>query len=121
MRVLAILMFLCVSALAHDRNNPEQDEWYQSLTQPDNPNSLCCGINDSYWCDTIHVREGKTFCIITDDRPDAPLGRDHVDIGTEIFIPDNKLTWKDGNPTGHAIVFMSKTHYVFCFVQAGGY
>ena len=88
--------------------------------QPDVPTVSCCGEADAYWCDGIHVKEGKTYCTITDDRDDAPLGRPHVALGTEIFIPDYKLKWDAGNPVGHAIVFLSTAGYVWCFVQNGG-
>src|SRR6267154_2795803 len=70
--------------------------------------------------DEVHVRDGKTYAIITDDRPDEPRGRPHVDIGTEIEIPNNKLKWDKSNPTGHGIVFLSRGGYVFCYVQPGG-
>lgn len=88
--------------------------------QPDNPNASCCGEADAYWCDRINVREKKTYCTITDTREDAPRHRPHVDIGTEIEIPDYKLKWDRGNPTGHAIVFLSRSQYVYCFVQGTG-
>lgn len=93
--------------------------------QPDLPASSCCGAADAYYCDTIHVvteRDGSqhTTCTVTDDRPDEPLVRPHVDIGTVIEIPNRKLKWDRGNPTGHAIVFMSRFGIVFCFVQNGG-
>jgi len=38
---------------------------------------------DAYWADEIHVRDGKTYATINDDRPDEPLGRPHIDNGTE--------------------------------------
>jgi hypothetical protein len=88
--------------------------------QPDVPSASCCGEADAYWADEIHVRDGKTYAIVTDDRPDEPRGRPHVDIGTEIEIPDHKLKWDKSNPTGHGIVFLSRTRYVFCYVQPGG-
>lgn len=87
---------------------------------PDVPTASCCGEADAYWCDDIHVRNGKTFCTVTDDRDNIQLKRTPVPIGTEIEIPDKKLTWKDGNPTGHSIVFLSTAGYVYCFVQNGG-
>ena len=59
--------------------------------QPDVPNASCCGEADAYWADEVHVKDGKTYAVITDDRPDEPRGRPHVDIGTEIEIPNNKL------------------------------
>ena len=119
-----VVMVVCVAglayALAHDHDQPELDGWYASLMQPDNPTVSCCGKSDAYWCDTINVKGGKTFCTITDDRDDAPLKRPHVPVGTQIEIPDHKLKWDRGNPTGHAVVFLSSSRHVFCFVQAGG-
>lgn len=106
--------------LAHDHDHPELDHWYKSLMQPDNPHVSCCGKADAYWCDDIHVKDGKTFCAITDDRADAPLGRPHVPVGTVVEIPDRKLKWDRGNPTGHAVVFLSVGGAVYCFVQGGG-
>jgi hypothetical protein len=110
---------------AHDEGqwsnqDPAVRDWYQHLMQPDVPTSSCCGEADAYWCDTLHLKGDKTFCTITDDRPDAPLKRPHIDVGTEIEIPMNKLKWDRGNPTGHAILFVSKAGYVFCFVQSSG-
>lgn len=123
---LAAVLFgllLCVVAypvFAHDHEHPELNEWYATLMQPDNPTASCCGIADSYWCDEIHVRDGKTFCTITDDRPNEPLKRTPFPIGTEIEIPDRKLKWDRGNPTGHAVVFLSSGGAVYCFVQSSG-
>ena len=108
------------SAEAHDPDHHEQAEWYQSLMQPDVPNASCCGEADAYWADEIHVRDGKSYATITDDRPDEPLGRPHLKNGTEIEIPNYKLKWDRSNPTGHGIVFLSRTGYVFCYVQPGG-
>ncbi|MBV9460861.1 MAG: hypothetical protein JO141_25610 [Bradyrhizobium sp.] len=100
--------------------DPAVREWYQALMQPDAPSASCCGEADAYFADEIHVRGGKIFAVITDDRPDEPRGRPHIDIGTEIEIPDHKLKWDRGNPTGHGIVFLSRDGYVFCYVQPGG-
>lgn len=110
---------------AHDsgqwgNSDPVIREWYQALMQPDVPTASCCGEADAYWADDIHVRDGKTFATITDDRPDAPLGRPHVDNGTEIEIPNHKLKYDRGNPTGHGVVFLSRQGFVFCYVQPGG-
>lgn len=118
-------LFLCAQVSARDAgqwdgSDPAIREWYRSLMQPDVPTLSCCGPADSYWCDDIHVRDGKTFCKITDDRPDEPLGRRHREIGTEFEIPPNKLKYDKSNPTGHAIIFLSSADYVWCFVQNGG-
>jgi hypothetical protein len=88
--------------------------------RPDVPTSPCCGEADAYWCDEIHVHDGKTSCAITDDRDDIRLGRPHRDVGTVFEIPDDKLKWDRGNPTGHSILFLSSGGYVFCFVQGPG-
>jgi hypothetical protein len=103
-----------------ENGDPGLKQWYQALMQPDVPNASCCGEADAYWADEVHVRDGKTFAIVTDDRPDEPRGRPHIDIGTEIEIPDHKLKWDKSNPTGHGIVFLSRARYVFCYVQPGG-
>ena len=103
-----------------DRTDPDLRAWYQSLMQPDVPTASCCGEADAYFADDIHVRNGKTFVTITDDRPDEPRGRPHVAIGTEIEVPNNKLKWDRANPTGHGVVFISRGGYVFCYVQPGG-
>ena len=123
--MLALVLALEDRAHARDlgqweKADPEIRQWYQGLMQPDVPTASCCGEADAYWADEIHVRDGKTFAIITDDRPDAPRGRPHLDVGTEVGIPNNKLKWDRGNPTGHGVVFLSRNRYVFCYVQPGG-
>lgn len=101
-------------------SDPTVRAWYQSLMQPDAPATSCCGEADAYWADEIHVRSGKTFAVITDDREDAPLGRPHIAIGTEFEVPNHKLKYDQGNPTGHSVVFLSRNGWVYCFVMGGG-
>lgn len=100
--------------------DPAIRAWYRSLMQPDNPNASCCGEADAYWADEVHVRNGRTFVTITDDRDDTPLGRPHIPNGTVIEVPDHKLKWDRGNPTGHGVIFLSRSLHVFCYVQPGG-
>ena len=126
-KIIALLVACMLSEPAYardvgqwDNSNPIVRSWYEHLMQPDIPTASCCGEADAYWCDDIHIRDKKTYCKITDDRDDAPLRRPHRAIGTEIEIPNSKLKWDDGNPTGHSIVFLSRSDYVFCFVQGGG-
>ncbi len=116
---------LIMPAAAHDSGqweatDPAIRKWFQELMQPDIPTASCCGEADAYFADQIHFRDGKTYATITDDRPDAPRNRPHIDVGTEIEIPNHKLKWDRGNPTGHGIVFLSRAGYVFCYVQPGG-
>lgn len=125
MRAFAVLL-LCASA-AHARDlgqwdaaDPEIAAWYRSLMQPDHPSVSCCGEADAYWADDIHVEGGKVFATITDDRADEPLRRMHVPVGTRIEVPPHKLKFNRGNPTGHAIIFLSINRDVYCFVQSAG-
>ena len=119
--VAALVLLLTMHfANAHDPDHHEFSAWYQELMQPDAPTVSCCGEADAYWADEVHVRGGKTYATITDDRPDEPRGRPHIENGTEIEIPDNKLKWDRSNPTGHGVVFLSRVGYVFCYVQPGG-
>jgi hypothetical protein len=129
MTLAAIDVFACLISMTPiaardigqwETSDPKVREWYRALMRPDYPNLSCCGEADAYWCDDVYGHDGQMFCKITDDRPDQPLGRTHIDIGTEIEIPRNKLKWDKSNPTGHAIVFLGGQNYVFCFVQSSG-
>ena len=100
--------------------NPAIRHWYRSLMQPDMPHLPCCGEADAYYADEIHVRDGKVYATITDDRDDAPLKRPHIPPGTRFEIPPHKLKYDAGNPTGHNVLFVSPGGLVYCFVQGGG-
>lgn len=118
---LALVSFACARDSGQwETTDPAVREWYRSLKQPDHPWVSCCGEADAYWCDDIHIKDGKTFCRITDDRPDGPLGRPHRDLGQEFEIPPEKLKWDSGNPVGHAIIFLSVGDAVYCFIQGSG-
>ena len=47
-------------------------------------------------------------------------GKGVIANGTRISVPNAKVKWDRGNPTGHGIVFLSRNRYVFCYVQPGG-
>jgi hypothetical protein len=115
--VVVLVVALTVKAFAHDHDHPEHDRWYETLMMPDNPAVRCCGKNDEYRCDAF-VRDGETWCRVTDDRvvPNRPV----VAVGTEILIPRHKYKFDQGNPTGHTLVFgrpAGDDFYVYCFVQ----
>ena len=99
---------------------PQLREWYKGLMQPDNPSVSCCGEADAYFCDDFRYENGKVLCTISDERDDVPRKRAHIEVGTIIEIPEHKLKWDRGNPTGHGVVFLSRSLYVFCYVQPGG-
>lgn len=94
--------------------------WYQALMQPDNPAVSCCGEADAYWADSFEVDGDKYVAIITDTRPDEPLRRKHIDVGTKIVVPNHKLKYDQSNPTGHGIIFLSRSDYVYCYLAPGG-
>ena len=101
--------------------------WYQTLMMPDNPAVSCCGESDAYWADSEVNDKGQYVAIITDPRPDGPLRRKHIEIGTKIVVPNNKLKFgpndpqgNTGNPTGHGLIFLSVYDTVYCYLPPGG-
>ncbi len=100
--------------------DPKIHEWYQHLTRPDMPGSICCTEADAYWADEVHVRNGKMYVVVTDDRDDGPLHRPHIPNGTEIEVPPEKLKYDEGNPTGHGVLFVSTSGFTWCYVMGSG-
>ena len=118
-RLVLCTAFGCLMSVASARDlgqweatDPGVREWYQALMQPDNPAVSCCGEADAYWADSFEVDGDKYVAIITDSRPDEPLRRKHIDIGTRFVIPNHKLKYDQSNPTGHGIIFLSRGDYV---------
>ena len=66
------------------------------------------------------MSDGRYVAIITDDRPDGPLGRPHREAGEKIVVPNNKIKWDAGNPTGHGVIFIGGGDQVYCYVTPGG-
>jgi hypothetical protein len=60
------------------------------------------------------------IAIITDTRDDKPLRRVHVENGTLILVPKNKIQWDRGNPTGHGIIFIGPDEDVYCYLPPEG-
>jgi hypothetical protein len=115
--VFVALMFAVVAAFAHDPEHHELDHWYASVKQPDTGIS-CCGPSDAYFCDEA-ARGSQVVCKINDDRDNAELKRLPVANGTMIDIPPHKIN-KDPNPTGRAVVWLSPSGFVWCFVGISG-
>lgn len=125
--ILAAAM-LCLPASARDNDaweaNPaEVRKWYRELMQPDNPMVSCCGESDAYWADSFEVKGDQYVAIITDTR-DVP-GRPTIKPGTKIVVPNHKLKYDQGNPTGHGVIFVkydeeADAFTVYCFVVPGG-
>jgi hypothetical protein len=88
-------------------------EWFQKLMQPDNPHMSCCGEADAFEADSFEVRGDQYVAIITN-------GKGVIPNGTRIPVPNQKMKWDEGNPTGHGIIFIGSGGQVFCYVTPGG-
>jgi hypothetical protein len=93
-------------------------QWFQSLMQPDNPAVSCCGEADAFEADAFEVEGDHYIAIITD-------GKGMIPNGTRIAVPNAKMKWDAGNPTGHGIIFLGFgpqmfQRTVYCYVAPGG-
>jgi hypothetical protein len=88
-------------------------QWFQSLMQPDKPHMSCCGEADAFEADNFEIDGDHYVAIITD-------GKGVLAPGTRIAIPNQKMKWDKGNPTGHGIVFIGSKGEVYCYVTPGG-
>ena len=121
-----LLMFYWVMSLASARDlgqwenqDPKIRKWFNSLVIPDMPAFSCCGKSDAYWSDLYEVKDDQYVAVITDTRDDAPLGRAHIPNGTRIPVPNHRIKWDQGNPTGHGWIFIGGDE-VFCYLPPGG-
>jgi hypothetical protein len=123
--VIATLLFFTSVSDARDLGqwenaDPALRQWYSNLRQPDQPTVSCCGEADAYWADSFEVAGDKYVAIITDERPNEPLRRKPIPVGTKFLIPLHKMN-RDPNPTGHGVVFIRPwDNEVLCFIAPGG-
>ena len=113
-----VLEFAVPIALARDygqweNSPPHVRRWFQGLKQPDNPRVSCCGEADAYEADIFEVDGGRYVAVITDGKGEIPNG-------TKIPVPNHKMKWDEGNPTGHSIIFIGVQGQVYCYVAPGG-
>jgi hypothetical protein len=73
----------------------------------------CCGEADAFEADTFEVEGDHYVAIVTD-------GKGAVPNGTRIAVPNEKMKWDAGNPTGHGIVFIGSQGQLYCYVAPGG-
>jgi hypothetical protein len=139
--LLLAAVLLATPASARDQGqwgdtDPAVRQWFQSLMQPDNPYVSCCGESDAYFADSYKVgSHGETIAIVTDERPDSWVdnsgithSRPHIPVGTQVIIPDAKIKWDKGNPSGHGLIFIGASYVstdgsvqnVYCYVPPGG-
>ena len=119
------MLLLATSALAHDYQHPDNNEWYNSLRQPDNQVASCCGEADAFYTDKTEPCGPEDYipayfggctvvAIITDDR-EVPR-RHTFPVGTRIPIPAVKIRkHPSANPTEHGIVFVGAQRQVYCY------
>jgi hypothetical protein len=88
-------------------------QWFQSLMQPDNPNLSCCGEADAFEADDFEIEGDHYVAIITN-------GKGVIPSGTRIAVPNHKMKWDRGNPTGHGIIFIGSQGQVYCYVTPSG-
>jgi hypothetical protein len=81
--------------------------------QPDNPVMSCCGEADAYEADTFEVDGDHYIAIITDGKGALPNG-------TRLQVPNTKMKWNAGNPTGHGILFIGPGQKIYCYVTPSG-
>lgn len=120
----AVLHWVQVVANARDfgewnSQNSAIRKWFERLKTPNSPLASCCGEADGYWADDFEVKDNHYVAIITDTRPDGPLYRIHIEPGTRIIIPNNRIVRDPENPTGHGWVF-TLDNIVFCYLPPGG-
>ena len=118
LRIAFIMLALSVPAVARDdgqwANSPANvREWFQSLKQPDHPRLSCCGEADAFEADTFEVESDHYVAVITD-------GKGVIPNGTHISVPNAKVKWDRGNPTGHGIIFIGSGGQIYCYVTPGG-
>ena len=95
-------------------NTPENiRQWFQSLKQPDHPRLSCCGEADAFEADSFEVEGDHYVAVITN-------GKGVIPSGTRIPVPNPKMKWDAGNPTGHGIIFIGPRGQVYCYVTPSG-
>ena len=92
---------------------PSIRQWFQSLMQPDNPAVSCCGEADAFEADAFEVEGDHYIAVITD-------GKGVIPNGTRFPVPNSKMKWDAGNPTGHGILFIGSSGQIYCYVAPGG-
>jgi len=115
---LAAIGALLITANAFARDGPQWDgqdsrikEWFEHLKQPDHPRLSCCGEADAYEADKFEVEGDHYIAIITGHRAVTD-----IPVGSRIPVPNQKMKFDAGNPTGHGIIFIGKRREVYCYV-----
>jgi hypothetical protein len=116
--VTAVASLMTLPTLARDNGqwegaDPVVRQWFQSLKQPDHPRLSCCGEADAFEADNFEVEDDHYVAVITD-------GKGVIPNGTRIKVPNPKMKFDSGNPTGHGIIFIGNQGQIYCYVTPGG-
>lgn len=131
---IAALLPMSASAKYHGQDRDSAlGKWFESILRPDEPPALkrgCCGVGDAYEAD-IYKDLGDEYDVVITDGSEKrfPDGSRRIPLeeGQHVTVPKEKINPpKDGNPTGHAQLFVSVTYSegdkygrvvaVWCFV-----
>jgi hypothetical protein len=98
-----------------EKSPPHIRKWFQSLMQPDHPRTSCCGEADAYEAD-LFERDGKNWVAVITGQGPGVANKPYIAEGTRISVPNSKMKWDQGNPTGHGIIFIGGSGEVYCYV-----
>ena len=132
MRTVLVLLALCASQTLYAENwissgDEEIDAWYvmvqrshfNEAEQRWTGGGRCCGKSDAYFADKAEAIDGKWVVTITDDR-EVP-NRIARNGQTFTVSPDIIDRLRQGNPTGHVIIFvLPNGDMPYCFFPGDG-
>ena len=116
MKFLLAVLFIMAPATARDNGqwagSPAAiHQWFQSPMQP--TIRTCRAAADAFEADTFEVEGDHYIAVVTG-------GKGVIAPGTRIPVPNEKMKWDAGNPTGHGIIFLGSQGQVYCYVAPGG-
>lgn len=119
--IIVLLLLIAIAPRAYSRDGGQWADapvsvrqWFQSLMQPDNPYMSCCGEADAFEADNFEIEGDHYVAIITKGKEGS------FPAGTRVQVPNAKMKWDKGNPTGHGIIFIGSQGQVYCYVTPGG-
>src|SRR6185369_466569 len=115
MTVLPPSVRLIRDDLEWENSPPHIRKWFHGLMQPDHPRTSCCGDADAYEVD-LFERDGNNWVAIVTGQGPGVANKPHIPEGTRISVPNSKMKWDQGNPTGHGIIFIGSNGEVYCYV-----
>jgi hypothetical protein len=128
--LIAISLLLATPALAENwisSGDAEIDAWYEKAQRnpwpgaaPGATGGKCCGKSDAFWADKSETVDGQWIVTVTDER--IIQGRKNRNGQRFVISPDVIDKLRQGNPTGHVVIFILNTggDLPFCFFPGDG-